>query len=122
MLGGAWGNSGLEELGLRPGLRTGFSVIELESSGFCGGLVAKWCKSKKSRFFFAAGKLVNTDEEAGFGDQLRISLLRSILKSKCLIHISGKGLLAAGHAGGWAKLVREPPGCSGAEDVRQGCI
>lgn len=89
---------------------------------FVGGWWPSGVSPRKADFFFAAGKLVNTDEEASFGDQLRISLLRSILKSKRLIHISGEGLLAAGRAGGWARLVWEPPGCSGAEGVRQGCI
>lgn len=51
MRGGAGGYSSPEVLRLRPELRTGFGVIELENSGFCGGLVAEWCKSKKSRYF-----------------------------------------------------------------------
>jgi len=49
VLGGAWGYSSLEKLGLRPGLPTGFGVTELGNSE---GLVAEWCKGQEKQAGF----------------------------------------------------------------------
>lgn len=96
------GHSGPE--GLRPGLRTGFGVFELEKLWVLLG--AWWLSAVRPRkadlilFFWQLASWLTWRRRRVLGDELRTGLSWSGLESKRLIRICGEGLLVGRCAGG----------------------